>query len=58
MLLLVTTFMQTGGLQLSRAQPCSPVSSLSHSTFLFDDQSSTDKKTLKNAGPPDIAELR
>ena len=31
------------GLHLSRAQPCSSVSSLSHSTFLLDVQSSTDK---------------
>jgi len=33
----------TDGLHLSRAQPCSSVSILSHSTFLIDIQSSTDK---------------
>jgi len=32
------------GLHLSRAQPCSSVSSLSHSTLLLDVQSYTDKK--------------
>jgi len=32
------------GLHLSRAQPCSSVPSLSHSTFLIDVQSSTDKR--------------
>ena len=37
----------TDGLHLSRVQPCSSVSSLSHGTFLFDVQSSTDKKFAK-----------
>jgi len=34
---------QKDGLDISRAEPCSSISSLSHSTFLLDVQSSTDE---------------
>ena len=44
----VCNHFHTDGLHLSRAQPCSSISKLSHGTFLLNVQSSTDKKLAQH----------